>query len=108
MPSPSISGRASRPHRGIARMGHARRRIPGALPLLLCVALLAGCVPRQIRAAQDAFNQGAQSENALRAATINGGSPSLGAASAASSYRITLDLLNTELSAHKQDLAQEQ
>jgi len=89
-------------------MRYARRRITATLSLVLSVALLASCVPRQIRAAQDTFNQGAQSENALRAATINGGSPSLGAASAASSYRMTLDLLNTELSAHKQDLAQEQ
>jgi hypothetical protein len=75
--------------------------------LASCAALQAGCGARQIRAAQDAFNHGAQAENAERAATFSGGQPPLDAASAAASYHTALTLLDTELREHETDLQQE-
>jgi hypothetical protein len=80
-----------------------------AIPLLLLFlgAVQSGCAARQIRAAQDAFNEGARSENAQRAAVLNGGHPSVDASSAAASYRTALQLLDAELQAHQADLTQE-
>jgi hypothetical protein len=77
------------------------------LSLLVVAVLQTGCAARQIRAAQDAFNDGARSENAQRAAVLSGGQPPLDASSAALSYRTSLRLLDEELAKHKQDLTQE-
>lgn len=89
-------------------MTRLHRRIALVLPVAVSVLLQVGCVPRQIREAQDTFNQAAQSENAQRATLLSGGAPPLDASSAVASYRIALDLLKTELDSHAQDLAQEQ
>lgn len=88
-------------------MRHLRRYL-AILSLLLVAALQAGCAARQIRAAQDAFNEGARSENAQRVATLNGGQPPVDAASAAVSYRTALQLLEQELQSHTDDLRNEQ
>lgn len=74
---------------------------------VFALALLAGCAPRQIRAAQDAFNRAARGENDLRAATFAGSEP-VEAGAAVADYRQALALVDAELSAHPDDLAAEQ
>src|SRR5262245_52301696 len=88
-------------------MSLTRRFLAIPLLLLLLCAVQSGCAARQIRAAQDAFNEAARSENAQRAAVLNGGHPTIDASSAAASYRTALKLLDAELEAHQVDLTQE-
>lgn len=84
---------------------------PRHLRSLACAALallLAGCPSaRHIRAAQDAFNDAARSENDLRAAAFTGSEP-VEASAAAADYREAVALVDAELTEHAADLATEQ
>ncbi len=74
--------------------------------LLLLVANLA-CAARQLREAQDLFNEAARAENAQRAQVFSGGAALLDASAAASGYRLSLKLLDEELAGHEAKLREE-
>lgn len=89
-------------------MSRRHRSTIHPLVVLLLAALLAGCGTRHIRAAQDAFNEGAAQENAQRVAALSGGQPAVDATSAAASYRVALRLLDQELADHRDALETDQ
>lgn len=92
-------------------MSLKRRTFATILPVVVFALLQLSCAARQIRAAQDAFSEGAQIENAERAAILFSrtppvDSPSIGT-SATVSYRTALQLLDAELKNHKPELEEE-
>lgn len=89
------------------------RTFATVLPLLVFALLQVGCAARQIRAAQDAFSDGARIENNERTAVLTVTQPPPGidtphiGASATVNYRTALRLIDEELQNHKQDLNDE-
>lgn len=77
------------------------------LLLLVLPLLLAGCVARGIREAQDAFNRAAAAEQQIDAAPEVTTDGMRGSSAAASGYALASSLLDSELAHHESDLAEE-